>query len=105
DHRAPIGVDIQLPAKKLQDVREKFLSENEVKDSGNDMETLCIYWCAKEAIYKAHGGKGVSLKEDIHIQEFEKNDQGIVRGVLRNKPFVVHYSFYDHHVLTWSREA
>lgn len=102
---SPIGVDIQLPCKKLQNVREKFLDEDEVKDGGNDVEKLCIYWCAKEAIYKAHGGKRLSLKDDIRIQGFTKRKQGIVWGEVKTSPFVVHYSFYNHHVLAWSKAA
>ena len=105
DQENPIGIDIQLPCKKLQSVKEKFLDEDEAKDSGNDIEKLCIYWCAKEAIYKTHGGKGLSLKQDIHIQGFTKSDQGMVWGELGTIPFVVHYSFYDYHVLAWSREV
>lgn len=105
DQQNPIGIDIQLPCKKLQSVKEKFLNDNEGKDSGNDLEKLCVYWCAKEAIYKAHGGKRLSLKQDISIQGFTKSDRGTVWGKIGTKPFVVHYDFYDSHVLAWSREA
>ena len=105
DQQNPIGIDIQLPCKKLQSVKEKFLGDDEVKDSGNELEKLCIYWCAKEAIYKAQGGKRVSLKQDIRIQGFTKSDRGTVWGELGTKLFVVHYNFYDSHVLAWSKEV
>ena len=105
DQENPIGIDIQLPCKQLQSVKEKFLDEDEVKDSGNDIEKLCIYWCAKEAIYKTQGRKRLSLKQDIRIQGFTKSDQGMVWGEVGTQLFVVHYSFYDHHVLAWSREV
>ncbi|MEL7006491.1 MAG: 4'-phosphopantetheinyl transferase superfamily protein, partial [Bacteroidota bacterium] len=51
----PIGVDIQWPYQKLLKVRAKFLDDHEIQDSGDDLDKLCIYWCAKEAIYKAQG--------------------------------------------------
>ncbi|MFM2428479.1 MAG: hypothetical protein RL012_363 [Bacteroidota bacterium] len=100
-----IGIDIQLPCEKLQHVQEKFLNNKEVKDSGNDLEKLCIYWCAKEAVYKAHGGGNLSLKRDINISAFKKQDQGIVWGEIGSKLFVIHYNFYKSHVLAWSGEA
>lgn len=105
DQQHAIGIDIQLPCKKLQNVKEKFLNDEEVKDSGNDPAKLCIYWCAKEAVYKAHGGKGVSLKHGISVSAFTKRNQGIIWGQIGPKLFVIHYDFHADHVLAWSREA
>jgi 4'-phosphopantetheinyl transferase len=103
DQRHAIGVDIQLPCAKLQHVQEKFLNNQEVEESDNDLEKLCIYWCAKEAVYKAHGGRNVSLKQ-IRISAFKKQDRGIVWAEIGPKTFVTHYNFYKGHVLAWSRE-
>jgi phosphopantetheinyl transferase len=101
----PIGVDIQCPSNQLWRVRTKFLMEEEVRESENDLEKLCIYWCAKEAIYKAHGGQGISLKQDIIIQSFTKGDQGSTVGQLKGQCFRVHYRFYEGHLLAWCSEA
>jgi 4'-phosphopantetheinyl transferase len=105
DHKNTIGIDIQLPCQKLQNVKAKFLNDDEIRDSGNNLEKLCIYWCAKEAVYKSQGGKNLSLGRDIRISAFTKKDQGAFWGEIGPKFFVVHYSFYNSHVLTWSREA
>ena len=100
----PIGVDIQWPYQKLLKVREKFLDDYEIQDGGDDLDKLCIYWCAKEAIYKVQGGRHLSLKNDIRIEKFTKKRQGIVWGSVGLQPFVVHYNFCDGHVLAWSQE-
>lgn len=105
DQESPVGIDIQLPCKKLQNVKEKFLSDVEIKDSGNDPKKLGIYWCAKEAIYKTLRGNLLSLKRDIFIQNFTKADQDVLWGRAKNQWFMVHYSFYDQHVLAWSRAS
>ncbi len=105
DQQHAIGIDIQLPCEKLQHVKEKFLNHEEIKNSGNDLEKLCIYWCAKEAVYKAHGGRNLSLKQDISISAFKKRERGIVWAEIGPKLFVVHYNFYEGHVLAWSRGA
>lgn len=102
DRQHPIGVDIQLPCKKLKSVKEKFLADHEADDGGSDLEKLCIYWCAKEAIYKACGGQVLSLKQDIRIQPFAKSDQGTVWGAVGKQSFTAHYDFYEHHVLVWA---
>ena len=105
DQQHAIGIDIQLPCRQLQSVKEKFLVNEEIKDSSNDLEKLCIYWCAKEAVYKAHGGKGLSLKRDININAFTKRSRGIVWGTIGSQLFVIHYSFYEGHVLAWCRKV
>lgn len=101
----PIGIDIQQPGLKIYHVRAKFLNEEEVEDSQYQLEKLCIYWCAKEAIYKTHGGQGVSFKRDIRIHPFKKMLHGIVWGNIGAQLFKVHYHFYQGHVLTWSSKA
>ena len=102
---SPIGIDIQLPCKQLQRVKRKFLDDIAIEDSGSDLEKLCVYWCAKEAIYKAYGGRGLSLKQGISISTFKKMDRGIVWGKVGTKLFAVHYDVYDSYVLAWSRKV
>jgi phosphopantetheinyl transferase len=105
DQQHAIGVDIQVLCKKLQDVKEKFLNHQEVRESDNDLEKLCVYWCAKEAIYKVYGVKSLSLKQDISISKFTKKNQGVVWGAIGSQLFVIHYKFYTGHVLAWGKEV
>jgi 4'-phosphopantetheinyl transferase len=105
DQQRAIGIDIQLLCQKLQAVKEKFLNHKEMRESNNDLEKLCIYWCAKEAIYKAYGGKGLSFKRDISVNKFTKKQHGTVWGAVGPQLFVIHYKFYADHVLAWSKEA
>ncbi len=105
DQRNTIGIDIQSPCQKLQSIQKKFLDHEEVRDSDNNLEKLCIYWCAKEAVYKAQGGKRLSLKQDIRIGAFTKKNQGTLWGEIGPQLFVIHYSFYGGHVLARSVEV
>jgi 4'-phosphopantetheinyl transferase len=61
-----IGIDIQIINSKLATSKKKFISDRELPLCTNDVQELAIYWCAKEAIYKAHNDNSVSLR-DIHI--------------------------------------
>lgn len=47
-----VGIDIQKFSNKLIYVKEKYINTND-NLCGNDLTTLCRYWCAKEATYKA----------------------------------------------------
>jgi 4'-phosphopantetheinyl transferase len=94
-----LGVDIQSLTKKLQNIRHKYLNPTEDQDSGQDLEKLAIYWCAKEALYKAYGGKGLSLREETHIKPFTKSSHGILEGQARGHYFTIHYSLIGEHIL------
>lgn len=67
-----VGIDIELPKLKLQNVAHKFLTENEIELIGNDNFGLCRAWCAKEAVYKLIGRKGISLRTDISLPATDK---------------------------------
>ncbi|MEL6539476.1 MAG: 4'-phosphopantetheinyl transferase superfamily protein [Bacteroidota bacterium] len=96
-----IGVDIQKPCTSLQRVQHRFLQEEETAAGIHDLDTLCVYWCAKEAIYKAQGGQE-GLLRDIYINPFVADKQGILTGHTHKQTFSVHYRWYNGHVLARS---
>ncbi|TDE16705.1 4'-phosphopantetheinyl transferase family protein [Dyadobacter psychrotolerans] len=71
---SPVGIDMEKMSDKLQRTSRKFLSEEEQLRAGQDLTALCIYWCAKEAIYKLYGKKKISFKDSIFIEAFSEND-------------------------------
>jgi 4'-phosphopantetheinyl transferase len=62
-----IGIDLELPSEKLNRVAHKFLSQKEFITAQNDVEILCSYWAAKEAVYKHYGKKGISFAKQIAV--------------------------------------
>lgn len=85
-----VGIDIEKVSDKLSRVAHKFLSPSERIFAGNDLFKMCVYWCAKESLYKWYGKKNLSFQENIHIESFEEKPltlQGeiYVDGVLKTK--------------------
>jgi phosphopantetheinyl transferase (holo-ACP synthase) len=64
------GVDVELLREKVLNIRHKFLNAQELNFAGNDIERLTTLWAAKEAIFKAHGKKGVEFSANIFINPF-----------------------------------
>lgn len=62
-----LGIDIQLQTDKILRIKEKFLSNKELKKFSNSNETLTALWTCKEAIYKCFGDRGVQWNRDIEI--------------------------------------
>jgi 4'-phosphopantetheinyl transferase len=73
-----VGVDIELIKPKIKSIRHKFLSDKELVQEQivNDIDGLYICWCAKEAIYKWHGRKGLEFKRDIYLKPFYLQTEG-----------------------------
>ncbi|SFG60709.1 4'-phosphopantetheinyl transferase family protein [Pedobacter insulae] len=79
-----VGVDIELIKHKIKSIKHKFLSDVELaqKQIGDNTNGLYVSWCAKEAIYKWNGRKGLEFKQHIHIKPFKLKDEGILQAVV-----------------------
>ncbi len=63
---SPIGIDLEQPRPKLAKIAPKFLGDEEAGCAGGNVDLLCRYWCAKEAVFKLVGGK-ISFKKHIRV--------------------------------------
>ena len=92
-----VGVDIELIKMKIKSIKHKFLSDVELaqKQIGDNTNGLYVSWCAKEAIYKWHGKKGLEFKQHIHIKPFKLKDEGALQALVElpegTKELVVNY--------------
>lgn len=93
DPHKPVGIDIEKLDSKLQRTAGKFLSEAEFAHASNDVVSLAIYWCAKEAIYKLYGKNKVSFKNDIRISAFSSSDI-VLNGYVINVDDLIQARFH-----------
>lgn len=79
-----VGVDIELIKHKIKTIKHKFLNDVELaqKQLGDNIDGLYIAWCAKEAIYKWHGKKGLEFKQHIHIKPFKLKNKGSLNAIV-----------------------
>ncbi len=99
---AAVGIDMEKTDAKLQRTSKKYLSPPEFDHAQDEMERLCMYWCAKEALYKLYGKKKISFRDSIFISPFE-NEEIVLRGHLTDEDLVVpsniHVRWFDSHCL------
>lgn len=91
DNKADTGIDIQYYSTKIDLIKNKFCSENElsfVRDS-ESLRELHIIWSAKEAIYKKLKIPGLSFKEDIQIKSFDFEEKGRIESEIFNQKKVL----------------
>lgn len=84
------GIDIELPSDKLLRVQHKFLHAHELHLQ-DDIEQLCLAWCTKECLYKLHGQRKLSFKDQIRIIELD----------YPSSPFISAEIFFDDYWLPY----
>ena len=79
----PVGIDIEQPKPKLKAIAHRMFSPEEVEDAGDDLVKLCIYWCAKEALYKIYGKRNLLFTDHLHILPFTLLTDGAIKGMIK----------------------
>jgi len=103
----PVGIDIEVIREKIERVANKFLIGQEIKFISNrdKVEQLYVCWCAKEAIYKLHGKRNVSFKDNIRLQPFDYQEEGSFEASLETeqeyKTFEVHFEKFKNYMIAY----
>ena len=105
DH-SEVGIDLELIKPKILRIADKFMKPEEMEflgamDEECRIRHLYACWCAKEAVYKLQGDRGVSFRENMTIEPFSFQDQVVLTVILavdgEQQPHYVHYErFLDY---------
>lgn len=76
-----IGIDIEPISDKLHKVANRVFSQDELLWA-TSAENLAFLWCAKEAMYKWYGKKGVDFRKHLMVEQRE--DTKIYQGLILN---------------------
>ena len=94
---AETGIDIELIKPKIERIKEKFMSDPELKSLQREKqeEQLTVFWCAKESLYKLYGKKELEFKKHLLVEPFEYLEKGKIRADILHpslkQKFVLHY--------------
>jgi 4'-phosphopantetheinyl transferase len=105
--REAVGIDVEQPKEKLLRIASRVLSSSEEDDAGNDIVKHCVYWCAKEAMYKLYGKRGLHFNSQLNLDPFDLQRSGELQGYIRANgvPTVVSlgYVVKDDYVLVFTK--
>ena len=106
DRNIEVGIDIEQPREKLKTIASRFLCEKELEFIKTDVTKLCIAWCAKETLYKIYSKRGLVFKENLLIENFEKDTIGIITGHVNvnstAKSYKLEYLVHDDYVISYN---
>ena len=68
----------------MAEIQHKFLSDIEQQIFQNDPRLITVAWCAKEAVYKWQGRRGVEFIDHLQIGKVEDlgNESNIIFNLL-----------------------
>lgn len=104
--RLPVGIDLEQPKSKLLQVAPRVFNPQELADASDHLTKLCIYWCAKEALYKIYGKRNLLFTEHLTIQPFSLASEGMLAGRIETHQHLtevsLHYRVYDEFVVVYT---
>ena len=80
DSYESVGIDLEQPKEKLLKIAPRIMADYELADAGQDIVKHCVYWCAKEALYKVYGKRGLTFSNHLNIEPFNIQRSGELKG-------------------------
>jgi phosphopantetheinyl transferase len=100
-----VGIDIENITRNYNPIEQRYLSEVELLQVNKTPRNQCIYWCAKEAIFKLVPEDGVEFRQQIQISPFnpEVDNEFSARflGEYRVLDYRLHFQTFSEHCLIW----
>jgi 4'-phosphopantetheinyl transferase len=97
------GIDIELISDRINRIKHKFLGEKENQFESLGLKGLYLVWCAKEALYKYYGLKGLDFKKNLKVDYTSIQTSGEITGRISKEDFQItlnlHYQFFDEYLL------
>ena len=90
----PVGVDIESVTRDFDRVAPRYMTEAE-QSLTTDENWACYVWCAKEAMYKLYGRRGVELRGELRVESFDSQSMTIYGGMANMAPAMVKISLYE----------
>ena len=98
-----IGIDIEQISAKVERVRNRFVRDDEVADT---LEQLLLHWSAKETAFKILNRNKVDFLKHLRIEPFELQEEGdfTLQEFKTNdeERMTIHYKLFPDFVLTYS---
>lgn len=100
------GIDIERTDRSIDKISKRFLSKVELDQLSNQPKNFSriLYWCAKEAIFKAVSESNILFSKQILIGSV--NNDGTISGHFQSEreelDFILNYMELDHHMIVWT---
>lgn len=99
-----VGIDIESMNRNYAPITKRYLSESELGDVKENILHQCLYWCAKEAIFKLVQDEGIDFRKQIEVTALDPAKDyfpaRFLSGHLETN-YLLRYQTFDDHCLVW----
>jgi len=100
-----VGIDIEIPSKKAQLIRNKFLTQKEqslYSLTTHSLQITTLLWSVKESVFKWYGDGSIDFRRHIQLTGIDEKDESVICHFAKTKQeLIIRYCHFDHLVLTW----
>ena len=103
------GIDIESVDRDFRRVERRYLSDEELLQIGDSQPLRCLYWCAKETIFKLVLDDGIEFRSQISIEPFdylnEKSFTARYTSGDKETTYRLFFEFFAGQMLVWATDA
>jgi phosphopantetheinyl transferase len=109
--KARVGIDMEEVRPRIEKVKEKFLSEDEISSIPEhlNLDYLTLGWCAKEALYKMYGYRSMDFRDNMKLDLPQNPEEGSFKGrvMLHGKEtlYKLHYERHGNLFTVWVADS
>ena len=99
-----VGIDIESINRNYAPIRKRYLSEIELEQVNQDPLLQCIYWCAKEAVFKLVEEKGLDFRKQIQVIAFDPQQNTFLARFLsgnQEKIYQLQHTTFNENCMVW----
>jgi len=99
-----VGIDIESVNRNYASIKKRYLSDAELEKVNENSFFHCIYWCAKEAVFKLVEESEIDFRKQIEILFFDpQRDTFFARFVCgdKEKTYELHHATFNEHCMVW----
>jgi len=99
-----VGIDIESINRNYTPVLKKYLSEYELVKVKDSTLLQCLFWCAKEALFKMVEEEGIDFKRQFEIESVDSSNELLsARYISEDKEinYQLRYVTIDEHCMAW----
>lgn len=100
-----LGIDLECISRNYNSIERRYLSDAELVQTNADSVLQCLYWCAKEAIFKLVPDEGIEFREHIQISPFnpESDNHFTARFTFGSIPkvYTLYFQIFENHCIVW----
>lgn len=100
-----VGIDVESMNRNYGPITKRYLSESELGDVKENILYQCLYWCAKEAIFKLVEEDGIDFRKQIEVTAFDPGKSYMTaKYISANKEalYRLHFDIFQQHCMVWA---